>query len=628
MLKRAHVNSVTVFAKCHHGHLYYPTARPERHPGLAGNLDLLGEQIEVLHAAGIRAPIYVSVQVDEYAADTHPEWIAINPDSSHVTRRGAGVFDPGWQILDMNSAYQDYLVEQTAEVLRRFKPVDGLFFDMCWDQPSCSNAALRAMSKAQLNPELEEDRRRHAHAVAHKYMHRLHRMVLAESPEATVYFNGRAHRNIAEEVRWQEQIEIEALPTGGWNYLFFPNHVRYVRRFNRPYLGMTARFFKSWADFGGLKPYAALEYETSQMMAHGARCSIGDQMHPRGTLDPAAYELIGRAYRRVEEREPWLVNMRPVVEMAVMQDLSYPDRGKESSPVMEGVVRMLTQLRRQFDSVQSQDRWEKYPLLILPDTIQVTRILAARLRAYLRQGGKLLATGGSGLNAAGTASLLPELGLRTEGFSPFSIAYLRFSKGFDADVPTTDHVNYERMFRVRPSDGSTRTACKVVDPFFERRWDHFSSHYQTPADRITGFAAATCNRNCAYIAFPVFLAYARHGSLPLRLLVRNLLTHLLPTTLVQVEAPSGTEVTVSRQKGRTVVHLLYYSPERRVGELDIIEDIVPLYEIPMILRLARRPRRVYLAPSREPVDFIWDGITVHLQVPEIRGHQMVVFEDV
>ncbi|MCJ7623382.1 MAG: hypothetical protein MUO76_07750 [Anaerolineaceae bacterium] len=25
LLKSAHVNSVTVFAKCHHGHSYYPT---------------------------------------------------------------------------------------------------------------------------------------------------------------------------------------------------------------------------------------------------------------------------------------------------------------------------------------------------------------------------------------------------------------------------------------------------------------------------------------------------------------------------------------------------------------------------------------------------------------------------
>ncbi|HMO26980.1 MAG TPA: hypothetical protein PKB10_11990, partial [Tepidisphaeraceae bacterium] len=36
----AHVDSVTVFAKCHHGLLYYNTDHPARHPGLKPGLDL------------------------------------------------------------------------------------------------------------------------------------------------------------------------------------------------------------------------------------------------------------------------------------------------------------------------------------------------------------------------------------------------------------------------------------------------------------------------------------------------------------------------------------------------------------------------------------------------------------
>ena len=83
-MKAAHVNSVTVFAKCHHGRLYYDTKRPERHPGLKPGLNLLGEQVEARHREGIRSPIYLSVQCDEYAANTHPEWVARKPDGGQV----------------------------------------------------------------------------------------------------------------------------------------------------------------------------------------------------------------------------------------------------------------------------------------------------------------------------------------------------------------------------------------------------------------------------------------------------------------------------------------------------------------------------------------------------------------
>ena len=54
-LKRAHVNSITVFARCHHGMIYYDSRlNPERiHPGLV-NKNLLKEQIEACHAVGIQ----------------------------------------------------------------------------------------------------------------------------------------------------------------------------------------------------------------------------------------------------------------------------------------------------------------------------------------------------------------------------------------------------------------------------------------------------------------------------------------------------------------------------------------------------------------------------------------------
>ena len=35
-LKKGHVNSITVFAKCHHGWAYFPSKTNEIHPGLNG----------------------------------------------------------------------------------------------------------------------------------------------------------------------------------------------------------------------------------------------------------------------------------------------------------------------------------------------------------------------------------------------------------------------------------------------------------------------------------------------------------------------------------------------------------------------------------------------------------------
>lgn len=604
-MKRAHVNSVTVFAKCHHGHLYYNTARAERHPGLKRGLDLLGRQIEALHREGIRAPIYISVQCDEYAADNHPEWIARQADGRPV---GAGPLAPGWQILDMSSPYQEYLAEQTAEVLQRFKPVDGIFFDMCWDQPSLGNYAVDAMLRDGFDVESEAERGRYAHHVAIAYMKRFSAMVKEASPSATVYFNSRPLANLAEEVPYLAQVEIEALPTGGWGYMYFPKNVRSARTFDRPYLGMTARFHKSWADFGGIKPYAALEYETSQMIAHGARCSIGDQLHPRGVLEKAAYELIGRAYKRVEDREPWLQGARPVSQIGVFQA---PSAGTD-----EGATRMLTQLRHQFDVVGRQSDWSGYELLILPDCVEVDKDLSHKLSIFIRKGGAVLATGTSGLSSDGMKLLMPELHVRPGGFSPFTVTYMRLGEGVSRDVPVMDHVMYEKGVRVRAGSKSAALA-RVVEPYFDRSWRHFTSHNQTPPDRLTDFAAATISGRAGYIAYPIFSAFAQHGNYPYRLLVRNLIDLLLPDPLLRVDGPTGLEATVMRQPadGRTIVHLLNYAPERRTPSFDIVEDIVPLPNVSVSLKLAARPRAVYLAPERRPLPFEYAAGRVNVRVP-------------
>ncbi len=509
-MKRAHANSVTVFAKCHHGHLYYATDHPARHPNLKAGLDLTGEQVEALHAEGIRAPIYISILLDECAANAHPEWVARGPDGANVGRRP---LDAGWQIMDMSSPYQDYVAEQTREVLEKYRPVDGVFFDICFDVVSVSKWAIAGMLAKGYDPTDEADRSRYAHELTLAYMSRFSKMVKASSPKATVYFNSRPLSGLPEDTKFMTHVEIEALPTGGWGYLYFPKNVRYARHFGQPYMGMTGRFHKSWADFGGLKPYAALQYEVCQMLAYGAQCSVGDQLHPRGRLDPAVYDLIGRVYEYAEACEPWTDGATAVTDIAVLRTAA--DQGvyrEEPGGTNDGITRLLSQLKHQFDFLDAGMRFEKYGLVILPDAVAVDGKLARRLRAYLDKGGKLLFTGRSGLDES-LQPVLPEMGAQVEGESPYQTTYLRFGPAVAEGVPATDHVMYERGLRMRPARGAQALA-EVVEPYFDRNYLHFCSHAQTPPNPApTGYAAAIRKGNVVTIPYPIFQAYGtRTGS--------------------------------------------------------------------------------------------------------------------
>jgi hypothetical protein len=79
-------------------------------------------------------------------------------------------------------------------------------------------------------------------------------------------------------------------------------------------------------------------------------------------------------------------------------------------------------------------------------------------------------------------------------------------------------------------------------------------------------------------------------------------------------------------RGRTIVHLLHYIPERRGLEFDTIEDVIPLHNVRLSIRSDAAPESVYLAPSRVQLPIEYRDGYLHLVVPTVRGHQMVVLE--
>jgi hypothetical protein len=629
-MAEARIDSVTVFASCHHGHLYYDTDRPERHPGLPKSLDLLGEQIEALHRHGIRAPVYMSVQVNEYAANVNPGWIAVDPDGRQVKR--GGPLGAGWHVLDMSSPYQDFLAEQIDEVLRKYGPLDGLFLDMCWDQVSVSRWAIDGIHRMGLDPREDGDRHRYARAVAHGYMARFKQMVddaHREHGPVGIWFNSRPKTNLHEERKFLRHIEVEALPTGGWGYAYFPYTARFVRPLNLPTLSHTARFHKSWADFGGLKPEAALLYECSLILSQGMTNGIGDQLHPRGVLEKPAYDLIGRVYHHIEACEPWVHGGRLLSQIAVIID---PDLGDRPGPAGLGIIRSLQQLRHQFDLLPSTADLTAYPLVIVPEMVAVDTALADKLRAYLQAGGALIVSGSAALDGNG-APILSELGIATHGDSPFTVSYLRVGEqmskrpmgSMGQRIPDMDHVMYEQGFRMSAAEGS-EVLCRVVEPYFERNYRHFSSHFQTPPDKLSPYAAIIqCGRAITF-AVPIFTAYGRHGNLSYRDILDNCIERLLPQPLIRDDGPSHLETTVVRKGGNVIVHLISFSVVRRTQDLDIVEDAIPLVDMPLAVRVDQEPVRVLLEPAGRELEFTFQDGYVHTAVSVLEGHAMVVFE--
>jgi hypothetical protein len=77
--------------------------------------------------------------------------------------------------------------------------------------------------------------------------------------------------------------------------------------------------------------------------------------------------------------------------------------------------------------------------------------------------------------------------------------------------------------------------------------------------------------------------------------------------------------------GQAILHLIHAVPQRRGNCIDIVEDVLPLYDARVGVRLDRPATKVTLAPSSEGIPFeAVDGVT-WVTMPRVDGHQVVVF---
>lgn len=131
-LEEAHVDSITCFARCHHGWLYYPSKKfPELiHPGLK-NKNFLLEQIEACHKRGIKVPVYTTAQWDGRIMREHPEWLAVDENGEFIDTQGVPA-PHFYHTICLNSGYRQFFKDQLQDMIEVIgvENLDGIFMDI------------------------------------------------------------------------------------------------------------------------------------------------------------------------------------------------------------------------------------------------------------------------------------------------------------------------------------------------------------------------------------------------------------------------------------------------------------------------------------------------------------------
>ncbi len=618
-----HVDSITIFSKCHHGWAYHPSTANRMHPNL--KFDLLAAQLEACKEINVNAPVYLSAGLDEKEVLLHPEWLNVDPTKDTPALE---LTKPHYHLMCYNTPYLDVLCAQVEEVMERYHPC-GIFLDISNVRMCGCASCVKSMLEKGMNPTNMADVKKHGELVYANYCRRIEQSVRKYDDKATIFHNaGHITHGRRDLAGYDTHLELESLPTGGGGYDHFPTSTTYVRTLGVDFLGMTGKFHTTWGEFGGFKHPNALIYETGLSLACGAGCSIGDQLHPAGRMNEATYRLIGAAYAEVEKKEPWCRNAKNYADIAVLSCEAVLGTGRNgfgtSSNV--GASRILLEGKYLFDLIDEQTPFENYKLIILPDLILLCDKLTARLKAYIEKGGKVLMTGVSGLSMDEKEFML-DIGAKFAGYSEFKPDYL--VPEFDTVNGRAEYVMYSQGVKLTDVTGEVIASRQA--PYFNRQPFFFSSHQHTPNDVSAELLpAAVVNGNVAYIGWKIFDDYATKGELIVKELALYAISRLLPEEERRVTAklPDRGVLTAAHQAGqnRDIVHLLFAHTSLRGKNTEVIEDAVPLYEVPVSLMAGRKPAKVYLAPTGEELPFDYEDGRVTFTVPKVTLHQMVCVE--
>ena len=630
-LKLGRVNWINIFAKCHHGWSYYPTEVGAMHPTL--KFDLLGAQIEACHEIGVRAPIYYTVGWSVHDAVTHPEWCVRREDGGIASTNWDDNASPedrkpsfSWQFMCPSGGYLDLMLRQTEEICQYY-PADGLWYDITGGPPCYCETCRRGMAAGGYDVANPEAVFQYGATKWRHFMAECKKILSLYHPEATVYFNGTTilhpdtrGRNVkARLFDDNSQQELEDLPTTWGGYDKLPLRAKFFHNTGKPLIAMSGKFHTSWGEFGGFKHPDALRFEAGSMLAFGAACNFGDQLHPSGEMDLATYANIGQAFEYVEQIEEYGLDAIPAANLGLWFANSKPDD--------EGTAVMLLETQTDFRVVDGAKELASYAAIILPGAACLNADEAARLNAYVAGGGSLLVLGESVLDEKRERFLL-DVGADYLGPARYDEDFTVGSELLGSAIaPFSPFLNYEAALRAQPHAG-TAVLATLREPYFNRTYGHFCSHQNTPNRlEIAPHPAALRKGNVIFLPHRLGKLYYEHGARVHRDLFANALALTYSRPMVQTRLPSAGRVSLMRQPAhrRYVAHLLYGAPLQR-GRCLVIEDLPPIYDVPLTLCVPETIRAAYLIPDRAALPITRAEDAVSVTVPRVQGHQAVVFE--
>jgi hypothetical protein len=579
-------------------------------PGIKKDALALWRKVTKLH--DVRLFIHYSGVIDRVAVEHHPNWAALTPDRKVYDNGATSTFGP---------YVDELLIPQLKEVFNAYD-LDGAWVDgECWGTvPDYSPHALAAwktatgFETAPQSPDephwrewLEFNRAQFESYLTH-YLDALHADKKGVEITSNWMYTGFTPRPVKAPLDFisGDYSALDSINTARFE-------ARYITNTQMPWDLMAWGF--SWrggvedARERAFKPAIQLQQEASIVLSQGGGFQVYYQPTRAGWLDQSLIDVIGQLSDFCRLRQAVSHKTQSIPQVALLLS-SYAFYDKTNAVfrawegehnALHGVLHALLESGYSVDVLaehQIAGKLNRYPVIVLPEIHILEPGFQQALLEYAAEGGSLVSIG------AETSQLFQnELGVRLEG-KPGDSTDLIFANNLFARFPGT----WQPV--------STNTA-RILE-------------YRYPAadSRNTGLPAATVNQygkgKIAGIYGPLGTAHYTYHTPQLRGLLKRVMTEVFPEPLVELDAPPCIDMALRHSKGKHLIHLTNTSGMQIAKNYTIIDHIPAVGPVTLKIHADIKPSSVTLIPADCTIDVAEDKGGIHITIPSLHIHNVVV----
>ncbi len=649
MFADAGVQMLSFFAKCWAGYSYYPTELGTVHPGL--DRDFTGELTRALKKRGIRTIIYFMLGMERRHQQSHPDWIrntALDESAPDVQSANMMCF---------RSPYVDEIgLPQMKEIIERYEP-DGFFIDIInqqFMQSVCRCKYCRESYAKDVGGEIPENDndpkafayRKWTNEFLESFIHKLYSYVQRVRPEVTLINNYTWMMRypvtpppFVKHITWDTPVP--EVGNFAWN---FSLEARYLTSLPDITWSCMNTRGNTWGEYSLREPEAFMS-ECATLLASGGATYLSDIPYPHGNPDPAVMKVFSDVNKRTEELEPWLNGIEQVKEVAVLHSADsvwskapmIPTPSWIPGPAYHSVCgahKALCEGHIQFEIINSEtllSSLDNYRVLILPDQAIISEAEERKIREFVRNGGKILATGETGVRDDNNEvlrkmALADVFGIDSQKPSGTANCYLRMSEEDDKyGIPAMDIQVVGAYARLRVN--SAKTLIELVPPY-----ETISVGMPPPALAPEG-PGMTINKfgsgTACYCAARLFEAYYRKSTPLLQKLAMWMIDRLLPEaerTIVLANTPGNVEMFYSKRSDGCFVHLVNYSGDKRETGVPQTRDFTTVHGINVKLKIEKKPEAVLAIPCRTAIRFSYTGGHLEFEAHPLKIHDVYMIK--